>query len=246
VVLRSEPVTTDLLTLANSTAELVKDAPVPTGSYSQLRFVVTGGYVQVAGENGTTRIFATSPDYAGLPAGAQVTGTLHMPSFSQSGMKVKLPGETMAVSEGQRVMLVDFDVSRSFGKEAGNSGRWVMSPVLEATDFSFSGALKVTLGNSANVALPAGVTLAGAKAAITNTTTGGSDVPQPFTDADGDGVFEARFAHLIPGTYKVTVMSPAGATLTTNPAEHSVGVVPGPDATAAFQVTAAVAAPPAP
>ena len=72
VVLRDTPVTTDLLTLANSTAELVKDATVPAGTYGQLRFVITGGYIEVENAGGTTSIFATSPNYAGLPAGATV------------------------------------------------------------------------------------------------------------------------------------------------------------------------------
>ena len=47
VILRDTPVTTDLLTLANSTADLVKDVTVPAGSYGQLRFVITGGYIEV-------------------------------------------------------------------------------------------------------------------------------------------------------------------------------------------------------
>ena len=72
VILRDTPITTDLLTLANSTAELVKDMTVPAGTYGQLRFVVTGGYVEVENVGGTTSIFASSPDYAGLPAGATV------------------------------------------------------------------------------------------------------------------------------------------------------------------------------
>ena len=47
VILRDTPITTDLLTLANSTADLVKDATVPAGTYGQLRFVITGGYVEI-------------------------------------------------------------------------------------------------------------------------------------------------------------------------------------------------------
>src|SRR5690349_10356492 len=41
-VLLNTPVTVDLLTLAGSTAQLVKDAVVPSGRYAQMRFVITG------------------------------------------------------------------------------------------------------------------------------------------------------------------------------------------------------------
>ena len=42
VTLRDDPVTVDLLTLANTTMDLVADVVVPSGTYSQLRFVITG------------------------------------------------------------------------------------------------------------------------------------------------------------------------------------------------------------
>src|SRR6185437_2203526 len=90
-VLMSTPVTTDLLTLAQSTAQLVNGAVVPAGNYEQLRFVITGGYIEVDNGDGTTSIYASSPTSSGLPSGAQVAGTLQMPSLAQSGIKVNLP-----------------------------------------------------------------------------------------------------------------------------------------------------------
>ena len=129
VELRSSPVTTDLLTLANDATDLVKEASVPTGTYKELRFVITGAYIQVKEDDGTRRIYATSPDYAGLPGGAQVDGALQMPSAAASGLKVKFDqdADVSVTSEGdQQVILVDFDVAQSFGRQAGGSGRWVM------------------------------------------------------------------------------------------------------------------------
>jgi hypothetical protein len=173
VVLMDTPVTTDLLTLANSTAELVRNREVPTGSYQDLRFVVTGGYVEVENSGGGTSIYASSPDYAGLPAGAQVDGTLQMPSFAQSGLKVKLPGDGPITVSAEQTILVDFDVSRSFGRQAGNSGRWVMSPVLEATRFEATGSVvaRVALASPAP-ALPSvsgqPLTLGNLTAVLTN------------------------------------------------------------------------------
>src|SRR5688572_19269788 len=123
VILRDTPVTTDLLTLANSTADLVKDATVPAGSYGQLRFVITGGYIEVENDDGSSSIYASSPDYAGLPSGATVAGPLQMPSYASSGLKVKLPEGGVTIDSEQTILLVDFDVSQSYGKAAGGSGQ---------------------------------------------------------------------------------------------------------------------------
>lgn len=134
VVLMDQPVTTDLLTLADSTTDLVKDAVVPAGSYGQLRFVVSGAYIEVDNGDGTTSIYATSPDYAGLPSDAQVAGTLQTPSFDQSGLKVNLPDGALHLEAEGKTLLVDFDVSESFGHESGDASSWIMHPVLKATD----------------------------------------------------------------------------------------------------------------
>lgn len=140
VVLMNTPVTTDLLTLANTTTQLVKDATVPAGRYAQLRFVVTGGYLEVENASGGTSTYASSPDYAGLPNGAPVDGALRMPGEAQSGLKVNLPGDALTLTSDGKILLVDFDVSQSFGHAAGASGEWVMHPVLTATEVQPSGA----------------------------------------------------------------------------------------------------------
>jgi|SRR5690606_207246 len=130
-VLVDTAVTTDLLTLVNTTMDLVKDVSVPAGTYSQLRFVIDGGYIEVENEDASTSIYASSPDYAGLPEGVTPDGTLVMPSLAQSGLKVMFPGDAQVVLEGEeQVLVVDFDVSQSFGHEAGASGNWVMHPVI--------------------------------------------------------------------------------------------------------------------
>lgn len=131
LVLRDSAFTTDLLTLVDSTHALLEDVVIPAGSYGQLRFVISGAYLEVEGEGGASEIYASSPDYAGLPEGATVTGSLQMPSLAQSGLKVTLPGDAFVVGPDDVVRLVvDFDVAESFGKLAGGSGQWVMHPVL--------------------------------------------------------------------------------------------------------------------
>jgi hypothetical protein len=244
VVLLDQPVTTDLLTLANSTAELVKDATVPAGSYQELRFVVTGGYIEVDNGGGASSIYASAPNYAGLPAGAQVTGELQMPSFAQSGIKVKLPGDGgVTLGSEQKVVLVDFDVSRSFGRAAGNSGRWVMSPVLEATEFSASGSAvaRVRLASPAPT-LPTvnGKALALDDLSAVLTNAAGARETVALTDADNDGVFEGRFRYVAPGAFQMDLSGPTGVALTTTETRPTaVTVASSAEAGATFTVTGA-------
>jgi hypothetical protein len=236
VILRDTPITTDLLTLANSTAELVKDGVVPAGTYGQLRFVVTGGYVEVENTDGSTSIFASSPTYAGLPSGATVAGALQMPSYATSGLKVNLPGGAVTLNSEQTVVLVDFDVSRSFGKEAGGSSRWVMSPVLTATELEFTGSATVTLTKDPALTLPSingtPVTLGQFKATLTKS--GGTPTELPLTDADNNGTFEANFKFVPAGDYSVDFVAPAGITSFTTTPAHPATVTVTSDGSATF------------
>lgn len=242
VVLRDEPVTIDLLTLANSTALLVDEATVPAGTYSQLRFVITDAYIEVENGDGTTNIYASSPSYAGLPSGARVAGELQMPSLAQSGLKVDLPGGAIRIEGDQRILLVDFDVAQSFGHIAGGSGRWVMHPVVHATDFVATGTLTATLRPAQGVTLPTInnhlVTLGEFKAALSNSA--GSREELPMTDANGDGVYEAIFRFLVPGAYSLDLVAPSTINVVTTPARPlAVQVGSGATGTNDFTLTSA-------
>ncbi|ATB48011.1 DUF4382 domain-containing protein [Corallococcus macrosporus] len=241
VVLRDTPATVNLLELANSTSELVSDAVVPNGDYSELRFVITGGYIEVANTDGTTTVFASSDDYLGLPPETQVGGRLHMPSYGASGLKVKF-SEKLTIEGEQKVLLVDFDVGQSFGKEAGNSGRWVMRPVIKSAEVTASGSIRVTADKDATVALPVvddrQVTLGDFNAVMTNEA--GSRERLALTDEDGDGTYEAVFKFLIPGTFTVELEAPASVSATTTPdAPVTVEVGSGRDVAHHFTVTGA-------
>ncbi|NTX13915.1 DUF4382 domain-containing protein [Myxococcus sp. CA056] len=241
VVLRDEPVTVSLLDLANSTSELVSEAVVPDGDYSQLRFVITGGYLETKNADGSTSIFATSNNYAGLPEGAVVAGQLHMPSYGSSGLKVKFD-EKLTIEGEQKILLVDFDVAQSFGKEAGNSGRWVMSPVIKAAEVTASASITVEVKLGAGVVLPTvegtAVTLADFHVVLINDA--GSRETLPLTDENADGTFEATFKFLIPGTFQVDVESPASVSISTTPGDPvTVQLASGRDSTQAFVVSGA-------
>lgn len=244
VVLLNQPKTTDLITLANDTADLVKDAVVPAGTYKELRFIITGAFIEVEGTDGGTKIYASSPDYAGLPAGAQVAGSLQMPSYGSSGLKVKL-AEPVTIEGEQKVILVDFDVGQSFG-HAGGSGanKWIMSPVIKAADITFSGTVTVTLSKAEGITLPTvdgrAITLGDFKATLTNT--GNSTEAVAFTDANGDGTFEAQFKFLIPGDFSAGITGPQGVTFATHPASAvPVALGSGKQVSVALTLTSASA-----
>ncbi|WP_164020185.1 DUF4382 domain-containing protein [Pyxidicoccus trucidator] len=239
VVLLDEPVTVSLLELANKTSELVSDAVVPNGNYSEIRFVITGGYVEAKNADGSTTLFASSDDYAELPEGAVVGGRLHMPSYGSSGLKVKFT-EKLTIEGEQKILLVDFDVAQSFGKEAGGSGRWVMSPVIKAAEVTASGSLNVTLAKASDVTLPVvddhQVTLGDFRAVMINAA--GSREELALVDSNGDGTFEATFKFLIPGTFSLSVAGPEGVSFTTSPgAPVTVELGSGRDLTQAFTLT---------
>jgi len=176
-----------------SFATLVNGAQVPAGSYTQLRFVVCEAYA-VTKDN---QVYATPG--AALPAGVTATGQLQVPSGCQSGLKVKLPGGAVSVAESSQILSVDFDVSQSFGHQAGNSGRWVMHPVLTATAVGFSGNIAGTVALAQGVALP---TCGGA--AVTLATFS----PRAVAGADSvSGTVSAAGAYSLavaPGTYAMT------------------------------------------
>jgi hypothetical protein len=244
-VLLNTPVTVDLLRLADTAAHLVRDVDVPSGTYAQLRFVITGGYIEVENSDATTSIYASSSDYPGLPDDAVVAGNLQMPSFAQSGLKVNLPSGSATLDGTARVFLVDFDVSQSFGHQAGASGQWVMHPVVKATDFELTGALTVQLRAGSNLTMPvvgsAPLTLANFTAVVTASDANTSSVV--LTD-DGDGTFQAVFPFLPPGDATVTFTAPTGVTFTTTPVVPAiVNVGSGQTTTSTFTLTSAALAP---
>lgn len=234
--LTDTPTTVSLLELQNATLDLVKDAEVPAGSYSQLRLVVTGGYVEL--QDGS--IFASSPDYEGLPAGATVTGELRLPSLGQSGIKVTLPGSALEVTGSQKIVLLDFDVAQSFGHEAGNSGAWVMHPVIKGAEIETTGTVSVSLTLKDGVTLPklngVQVTLADFSATLGSETLA--------LDANGN----ATFQFVVPDTYPLSFSGPAGLTFTTDPVATAadpieVAVPSGQTVSTSATITSASVAP---
>ncbi len=214
--------------------EIVSGFVVPAGSYSQLRVVVCEAYVVTDGGD----VYAT--DDAELPAGVSADGELRIPSGCSSGFKVKLPGGNVELEDDAEILLVDFDVSQSFGHQAGNSGAWIMRPVMTATSIEFSGGIAGTVAVGTGVTLPS---CGGAAVTV------GDFVPLAVAGADSlsaivndAGQYSITAA---PGTYTMGYASPVSftngdsLTWTAAPAPASVTVASGGTATASYTISAA-------
>lgn len=206
VVLRDDPVTVDLVELVNTAFRLVDSAPVPAGTYTQLRFVIGGGYLVTMDPSGAGTLLYATPGY--LPPRMHADGLLKMPSFAQSGLKVILPGDRLVVQAQSKVLLVDFDVQQSFGHDAGNSGSWVMHPVVKADDLLLSGNVVATLERAASLAGLDPLPLGSFTAVLTNAD--GSVKTLPFVPEGAGTAARATFWYLLPGAYGMAVKAPPG------------------------------------
>lgn len=205
IILRETPWSGDLLELQNEVAELVDQAVVPAGHYSELRFVISGGCIEV--ERDAERAFEGGDVYAtdGYTECGAADGRLQMPSFAQSGLKVKLPGGGVDLTSDEKILLVDFVVSESFGQQAGASGMWVMHPVIHATDVELSGTLDVEIALADSVTPPDSAAAADLELAL--------DGEAGVAPQDG----QVSFLYLVPGTYSLDLIRPDSAVIETDP-----------------------------
>jgi hypothetical protein len=226
----------DLLTLSGGrTAELVNGAVVPAGRYSELRMVVCEAYV--VEKDGD--VYATND--AVLPAGVTADGTLQIPSGCSSGLKIKFKtDEPVELASESTILTVDFDVSQSFGHQAGNSGRWIMHPVIHATAVGFAGGIGGTVSVAQGVALP---TCGGSAVAVTAFVPQAAAGTETWTGTVGtDGRYRITVA---PGTYTMGY-APAlsfangdSLMVTAAPSAASATVASGATATVDYSITAA-------
>lgn len=200
----------ELTSLADDIAALVEEEEVPTGTYGQLRVVLSGGCIET--DDGS--VYASDDSYTrcGTP-----TGELRMPSMQQSGVKVLLDG--LQVTGGQHVLLLDFDVEDSFGHAAGQSGAWVMTPVIHTSDITLTGGVEVTL-DTGEVSLPDGVGLADFSVTMLPADGDSSRVAFEADADDEDAPWAAAFRFLIPelGPFDFRLNAPEGWIVTVDPA----------------------------
>jgi len=202
-VLSSVPWTGDLTELTNDFVMLVEDEVIPRGNYAQLRLIISEACIGVETDSGTDDVFI-SDGASNVVCTGNAAGSLQMPSFSQTGIKVVFQG-AVEVQTDQKIVLIDFNVEESFGKEAGGSGQWVMNPVIHGVDITFSATVNVT------VDVEAGVGLLGNSIEDFSASLDGSAI---LLDADG----KATFLYVVPGTPTLDLVEPGGYTATTSPA----------------------------
>ncbi len=103
-----EPLTLNLLELQNGVDSLLASAELDPGFYNELRLIL--------GDNNTVMVDSSLHD-------------LKVPGGQQSGYKIKFETE---LNEGDEIdVVVDFDAARSVHR-AGNSGMYILKPVLKA------------------------------------------------------------------------------------------------------------------
>ena len=159
----------DILELTNGLHALLASAELPAGRISQIRLVL--------GANNTVKINGELK-------------SLSTPSAQQSGLKLKL---NASLQEGVTYTVkLDFDAARSI-VSAGNSGKYILKPVIRAYEEATSGAIK---GNVTPVdSSPAVYAIAGTDTVAT-----------AFTDAAGKFMISGVPA----GTYKVSFSPKTG------------------------------------
>lgn len=117
----------DLLTLTNGVLEELGTTTLPAGTYTQLRLVLAA--------NGATNPAANSVVFTGAGEVA-----LQTPSGQQTGLKIPV---NLTVAEGETAdVVLDFDACRSVVR-AGQSGRYLLKPVLRALPRIDNGGLSV-------------------------------------------------------------------------------------------------------
>lgn len=136
----------ELTSLAGTTADLVSDVPVPTGSYGQLRIVIEAAALQT--DDGDVFSFNGAADALGKTK----TGDLQAPSIPETGVKVNLGGFTLETEA--KILVLDFDVAESFGREAGQSNMWVLEPTITSSEIEASGTISGTVSLADGVSVP--------------------------------------------------------------------------------------------
>ncbi|MEN8376125.1 MAG: DUF4382 domain-containing protein [Gemmatimonadota bacterium] len=201
IVLRDTPWEGNVVELQNSFATLVGEVEIPSGHYTQVRIIFTGMCIEVdqTGDEMADASFATPGFDACGPS--DELGFLQTPSFMQTGLKVKLPGGNFEVDGGTHIVLMDFDVSESFGHAAGNNDRWVAHPSIKASEFHL--AASVTVNVVLNGAGLGGLSANDVFAAMSASLSGESMAV--VQDGDGALTGSAVFALVVPGDYTVDV-----------------------------------------
>jgi hypothetical protein len=230
VALLHQPQVIDLLDRDHVPIGVVNDYAVPAAPYHELRVHVRGAFLAVRNDDGTVTRYAT-PGYVEVPAGTVVDRVLDLGRWAEDGRSVTLAGGSLDLRDDQTVLVLELDALRSIGTPVGQA-QVAFEPVITAAELGSMGGIRVTLARPADSGIP----LDGATVALFDASRTLIGVADGFTDSDADGVFEAMFGLLSPGTYEVVVSPPSGWAL--QPAASSVSVALGEATEAHFDLVA--------
>jgi hypothetical protein len=127
----------DLLNLTNGTLQSLGEAPLVAGTYNQLRLVLKA--------NGSSAPWA---NYLVLTSNPLSKIPLSTPSSQQSGYKIKGPFTVQAGTLAD--LVIDFNACKSI-VVAGQSGNYLLKPVVAATAMVVSGSITGTTVPSSQV-----------------------------------------------------------------------------------------------
>lgn len=125
---------------ADAVTDLVEGAPVEPGTYGQIRLVIDAGVVRTTDDELFT--FGSFDELPSEVADLPVAGALRCPSCRQTGVKVNVPGGGLQIDQETSIVMLDFNVSESFGREAGASGMFVMRPTITSSVVTLSGDIE--------------------------------------------------------------------------------------------------------
>lgn len=124
------PIQQDLLKLTNGATINLGQVTAPAGTYDQLRLLLASN----SGGGGTPANYVTTSSGGTYP--------LTTPSAQQSGYKID--GSVTVTANGTVNVTVDFNACRSI-VVAGNSGQYILKPVLHEMEDDESGAISGSL-----------------------------------------------------------------------------------------------------
>lgn len=200
----------DLLTLQNGVLAELGQTPLPTGKYTQLRLVLA--------DNSSATPLANSV----TPTGGTET-PLKTPSGQQTGIKMNVDFDVLA---NQMIDLVlDFNACKSVVK-AGNSGQYLLKPVINVTPRLISGVAGYVAASLVNGGTTVSLQQSGAVVKATAPDSTGKFLLQPVN----------------PGTYDLVITAPGDAVLViTDVVVGSGAVTPVNTTTSLFTLPPSVA-----
>ncbi len=226
----------DLLTLTGGNfAELVNDAVVPAGTYSLLRIKIGEAYVVTR----DGKVYATAN--AAIPDSlvSKRAGDLQRTRGKASGYQVKFAAPGFTVDGDAQILALDFDVNRSFGHVAGNSGRFIMNPQFIATQVTLAAAISGTV-TATGITFPS---CGGAATDLTHFVVTAASATNTLTaKASADGKY--ALPYVTPDSYTMG-MAPVGyangdtLTFAATPTPASVALASGQKATVDYTVSTA-------